>query len=208
MDSDDPLTEWLDELRNAEPMAAQKLWGHFCSGLLVFARHRLRPETRRVYDEEDAVQSAFVSFCTGIELGRFPDLHDREGLWRLLISLTARKVAHRHRFDGQLCRNVLRTASDACFSLSSDHAEFKEHPGFVSREPSPEFAAEFMDVLEDLTLRLKDSSLHAVLALRMEGHTETEIAEKLNCSRSTVQRRFEIIRRHWEDMEGSLDQPI
>ena len=205
MKSDDPVSAWLDELRNSEPVAAQKLWNHFCCGLLELARHRLRPETRRVYDEEDAVQSAFRSFCTGIKLGRFPDLHDREGLWRLLFSLTARKVMRRHRFDEQQRRNVRRTAFDACFASANEHSGFTEHAGILSREPTPEFAAEFVDVLDNLVQRLDDPILRGVFTLRIEGFTEAEIAQKLNCSRSTVQRRMEIIRRHWQDLECSSD---
>ena len=40
-------------------------------------------------DEEDAALSAFVSFCTAAGEGRFPDLPDREELWRLLVVITA-----------------------------------------------------------------------------------------------------------------------
>ena len=36
--------------------------------------------------------SAFDSFCRGVAAGRFPQLDDRENLWRLLVILTARKA--------------------------------------------------------------------------------------------------------------------
>jgi len=35
----------------------------------------------------------FDSFCRGAEQGRFPKLDDRHDLWRLLVLLTAGKVA-------------------------------------------------------------------------------------------------------------------
>ena len=37
--------------------------------------------------------SAFDSFCRGAEQGRFPDLNDRDNLWRLLVVFTTRKAA-------------------------------------------------------------------------------------------------------------------
>jgi DNA-directed RNA polymerase specialized sigma24 family protein len=42
-----------------------------------------------------------------------------------------------------------------------------------------------------------------VVTLRLEGHTDGEIAVHLNCSRRTVQRRLEVIRRHWDRLELS-----
>jgi hypothetical protein len=65
MTRDDPVTLWLDELRNADEAAARKLWNHFFTRLCEVARKKLRPETRRVYDEEDAALSAFHSICAG-----------------------------------------------------------------------------------------------------------------------------------------------
>jgi hypothetical protein len=90
MSTDDPVSLWIDELRNADEAAARKLWNHFVAQLYELGRKKLRPETRRVYDEEDAAQSAFHSVCAGIGAGRFPDLRDRGSLWHLLVVVTAR----------------------------------------------------------------------------------------------------------------------
>ncbi len=38
--------------------------------------------------------SAFASFCNGVERGRFPRLANRDDLWRLLVTITARKSMH------------------------------------------------------------------------------------------------------------------
>ena len=92
MASDDPVTLWIDQLRVADDSAAGKLWMHFVSRLYEAARKKLRPQTRSLYDEEDAAQSAFHSVCAGIAAGRFPDLQDRESLLRLMLVITSRKV--------------------------------------------------------------------------------------------------------------------
>ena len=100
MSSDDPISLWLDELRNGDDEAATRLWNHFCLRLYESARAKLQPQTRRVYDEQDAALSAFNSVCAGIVAGRFPALRDRQGLWGLLLVITSRKVADRHRYGG------------------------------------------------------------------------------------------------------------
>jgi hypothetical protein len=47
---------------------------------------------RGMADEEDVALSAFDSFCRGAEQGRFPQLSDRDDLWRLLFVITERKA--------------------------------------------------------------------------------------------------------------------
>jgi DNA-directed RNA polymerase specialized sigma24 family protein len=205
MSSDDPVTLWIDELRNADEAAAQKLWNHFVHRLYELGRKRLRPATRRVYDEEDAAQSAFHSVCVGIAAGRYPDLRDRNGLWRLMLTITARKVGHRHRHDEQERRDVRRTFSDSIFLPSSDASGGAGTLGIASREPTPEFAAEFVETCNTLFNSLDDPTLQQVVTLRMDGHSDAEIADRLKCSRRTVQRRVEVIRRHWDRLELSVD---
>lgn len=203
MVDDDPVTLWIDELRGADDVAAGKLWQHFVSRLYESARSRLRPDTRRVYDEEDAALSAFQSLCVGIAAGRFPDLQDREGLWRLLLVITARKVAHRHRHDHQQRRDVRRNLSELVFINSTASSAPVSIDQFPAREPTPEFTAQFVETCELLFQSLDDPALQEVVTLRMEGFTDAETADRLNCSRRTVQRRLEVIRRHWGCLELS-----
>lgn len=192
MITDDPISVWIDELRNEDAAAARKLWHHYVERLIEAAQRRLHPATRSVYDEEDAVQSAFQSFYAGLIEGRFPDLQDRNDLWRLLLVITARKISGRHRADLRQCRDSRRKTAGSWFI---DRTEGGVSSALVSREPTPEFAAEFADVCEMFMQSLGDSELQRVATLRMEGYTDGEIGERLGCSRSTVQRRLEIIRR-------------
>jgi DNA-directed RNA polymerase specialized sigma24 family protein len=69
----------------------------------------------------------------------------------------------------------------------------------TSREPTPEFATQFIEICEVLFDGLPDPMLRQIGWLRLEGYADHEIASQLNCSRRTVQRRLEIIRRRWSD---------
>ena len=92
MSSEGSVTGWIDRLKGGDPAAAQRLWQSYFRRLVGLARHKLQGAPRRAADEEDVALSAFDSFCRGAEQGRFPQLHDRDNLWRLLVCITDRKL--------------------------------------------------------------------------------------------------------------------
>ncbi len=200
MVEEDPISTWIAQLRDADEVAARNVWEHFSSRLVAIARNNIRSNTRRTYDEEDVVLSMFRSICTGMSEGRFPDMRDRESLWGLMLVITSQKVSNRHRFDQQQKRDIRRTLTDSVFYDS----ELSDTP-LTSREPTPEFAAEFNETCDRLFACLDDPDLREIAALKLEGFTDSEIAEKLDCSRRTVQRRMTMIRRQWEALELDRD---
>ena len=199
--SEDPVTLWLTQLRDDDEAAATNLWNHFVDRIRGVARKKLNLESRRVYDDEDVAQSAFYSICAGVSSGRFPDLNDRNGLWQLIMVVTSRKVWFRHRYDRRDCRDIYRNSSD-CFLTDSNSIAILPISGHaLSREPTAEFTAEFLETYQNLIENLNDPALEQVVALRIEGYTDKEIASRLKCSRRTVQRRLEIVRRHLEHLK-------
>ncbi|MGA7497553.1 MAG: ECF-type sigma factor, partial [Isosphaeraceae bacterium] len=88
------ITHWLGDLRGGDLAAAQPLWERYFGRLVVLARGKLERQrhARAEADEEDAALSAFNSFCVGVAQGRFPQLADREDLWRILMTITVRKA--------------------------------------------------------------------------------------------------------------------
>ena len=87
------VTRFLGGLKAGEPEATRKLWERYFAELVRLARARLRDAPRVVADEEDAALSAFDSLCRGAGQGRFPQLDDRSDLWKVLVTITARKAA-------------------------------------------------------------------------------------------------------------------
>ena len=83
MSDDGSVTRWFGPLRAGDHEAAQRLWQHFASRLVGLARARLRAAPRRAADEEDAVLSAFDSFCRGAEQGHSTgEAPGRRAPWR------------------------------------------------------------------------------------------------------------------------------
>ena len=86
------VTHWVGQLKAGERDAAQQLWEAYFRRLVGLARKKLQGAKVRTADEEDVALSAFDSFCRGAEHGRFPQLGDRNDLWRLLVVITGRKA--------------------------------------------------------------------------------------------------------------------
>jgi hypothetical protein len=94
MAAEGSVTNWLGQLQAGDTAAAEHLWRLYFARLVGLANEKLHGAARRVADGEDVALSAFNSFCRNAQNGRFPELFDRDGLWRLLVTLTARKAAH------------------------------------------------------------------------------------------------------------------
>jgi RNA polymerase sigma factor (sigma-70 family) len=186
------VSGWINQLQAGDASAAQPLWERYFRQLVRLARERLQRAGARNRDEEDLALSAFASFCLGVQHGRFPQLRDRNDLWRLLVMLTARKIWH-HRRDRQRHKRGNGLAEAPASQL--------ELEGIVGREPSPAFAAEMADQLQQRLGKLETDELRAVALRKLEGYTTEEIAAQLGCARATVERRLRLIRLQWTEEE-------
>jgi DNA-directed RNA polymerase specialized sigma24 family protein len=195
MASKGSVTGWMDRLRVGDPVAAQQLWERYFKLLVRLARKKLHGRRPRVADEEDVALSAFDSFCRGVETGRFPQLEDRDNLWRLLVVLTTRKVAHLVRDENRHKRGGPAIPHDQVPEVRTEEPLLEQ---ILSRDPTPEFAAEVADECQRLLRSLGAADLEAVAVWKMEGYSNDEIAAKLGCASRTVERRLRIIRGLWE----------
>jgi DNA-directed RNA polymerase specialized sigma24 family protein len=196
------VTRWIVELKAGDPAAAQFLWERYFAKLARLASSKLRSKSgpQGDADEEDAALSAFGSFCAGIARGRFPQLADRDDLWRLLVVITARKAWA----QVQRGRRLKRGGDRVFGATERDAAKFEDGIGgleqIIGPEPTPEFAAMVAEQYRLLLDALGDESLAQVALWRMEGYSNDEIAARLGCARRTVARRLDLIRKIWLDM--------
>jgi len=197
MSSEGSVTRWVTALKAGDTAAAQPLWERYHRRLVALARRKLRAARRRAADEDDVVQSAFHSFFRGVAGGRFPQLNDRDNLWRILVVITARKAVnqlareHSKRRGGGTVGSELRITSIA---PGSSEAAIDQ---IVGEEPTPEFAAQVAEEYGRLLDLLGDETLRQVAVWKMEGFANDEIAERLDCSPRTVARKLETIRIIW-----------
>jgi DNA-directed RNA polymerase specialized sigma24 family protein len=203
MASDDhgSVTNWLGNFRAGDPDAAQRLWERYFERLVVLARGRLRAlhVSTADADEEDAALGAFNSFCAGVERGRFPQLSDRDDLWRLLVTITLRKVLDEAAKQRRRKRGGGRVRNEADLAGSSGKSTAITLEQFVAEEPTPEFAASVAEEYVNRLESLGDDKLRRIATWKLEGYTNAEIAAQLGCALRTVMYKLELIRRKWGD---------
>ena len=196
-ESNGSITGWIAGVKAGDLAAAQPLWERYFARMVDLARARLRASGRRGHDaagdEEDAALSAFDSLCAGLARGQFPQLADRDDLWRLLVVITTRKVRAqaRRRLRQKRGAGQVQPACDLDDPGSDDDVLARA----VGSEPTPEFAAMVAEEYRRLLDRLGDDVLRKVAILRMEGYTTDAIAGQLGCARRTVARQLALIRR-------------
>jgi DNA-directed RNA polymerase specialized sigma24 family protein len=196
------ITEWLGNLREGDQAAAQPLWERYFSKLVTVARTKLRRMRRTTADEdeEDAALSAFNSFCAGAARGKFPQIADRDDLWRLLVVITARKAMAQANRHGRQKRGGGRVVEEAVLfghGLGDADGSIAGLERIAADGPTPEFAAMMAEECRRLLDALDDESLKQVAVSRMEGYNTDEIADQLGCARRTVARRLDLIRKTW-----------
>jgi DNA-directed RNA polymerase specialized sigma24 family protein len=195
MEPDGSVSRLIDGLVVGDEAAVQRLWERYFHRLVGLARKKLADAPRRAADEEDVALSAFDSFCRNAERGLFPQLLDRDSLWRVLVVITARKAAHLLRDAGRLKRGGGEVVRTETAGSGDDPLVLDE---LLSREPTPEFAALAAEEHQRLLAALGDDELRSVALWRMEGYSVDEIAERLGYAPRSVKRKLQLIRGIWE----------
>jgi len=178
------VTGWLNQLQHGDPSALDHLWDRFFHRLQALARQKLPTALKNMGSDEDVAVDAFTSLWHGVNRGQFPALAGRESLWRLLVVITARKAWHLSRDEG---RKSVAPAPDWTLEQT------------LSREPTAEFETQAADECQRLIKKLGNATLESVALWRMEGYTTTEIAERLQCSPRTVERKLLLIQGIWSE---------
>lgn len=198
------VTQWIQRLGHGDRRAAELLWERYFAKLVELARRKLAGIPRRAADEEDVALSAMHSFCQGMAEHRFEKVIDREDLWKLLVTITARKAcAERRRHFAQKRGGGMVRGESAMLGL--DHSSESEAGigDVLGSEPTPELALMVAEDCRRLLDRLQDETLRRVAVLALEGYGNSEIAEKLGCVTRTVERKLERIRHKWSREEAA-----
>ena len=142
-------------------------------------------------DAEDVVQSVFASFWQRTRDAGFHAVLDRNELWKLLATITARKALNRVRGQRAQKRGGGRVM------LATDIERISGEPIQLSELAAIGPAQEFGLTCEDLLSEL-DGDCRTIAMLKTMNHSNREIADLLQCSERKVERKLELTRRIWE----------
>lgn len=194
------VTGWIDQLSEGDEQAAEQLWQHISGRLQEFASQKLDVHTRRRYDEHDAANSAFHSLCRGLTDGRI-EAENRDAFWGLLAVITSRKVSAQRRYINRQKRGGGAIRGDSGF-VEFGGAGIN---GIDGNQRTPDVMAQVSESCSQLLDALPDETMKKIVLLKFHGETNGEVASELKCTRRTVERKLERIRRIWVEA-GLHDQ--
>lgn len=180
------ITRLIARLKEGSRSAYRTLFQAYYPGQVDAARRRLR--VGGLADAEDVALSVFHSLWREIADGRRigDGLTGRESLLRTLTLLTSQKVRRARRHDERDKRDSRRTIHGTDLVACADPA------------PPPDWRACFRETWADLTDGLTPLQ-RAIVELKLAGHTNTEIADRVGRSERTIERQLSEIRSNWEE---------
>jgi RNA polymerase sigma-70 factor (ECF subfamily) len=185
MPAPDDFAQLIKRLEAGDPEAAAVVHDRYVRRLIGLARRQLDPRFQARVDQSDIAQSVFRTFFRR-QAERPFDLGSEDALWALLAEITMRKCGRWNEHFHARKRSVER---EVATSTDLDGPAGPTAGG----EPSPEDAAMLRDTVEQLLAGL-DPRSQRVCELRLQGYEIREIAEQLDCTQVTVQRKLKLIK--------------
>jgi len=186
------VTRWIDLLASGDPAAVEFLWRRYFQRMVRLANSRIRRLTGAEADGEDIALSAFHGFYAAARRGDFPDLDDRESLWRVLVTCTLNRS-----------RNLAARNSAQKRSQPLQKAPLSD--SINQSTGQRDVAAELVDASDELLFLLQlldheDSTgeLRQIALWKLEGLSNDQIAKQLKRRNSLVGQKLRLIRLLWE----------
>lgn len=174
MSSDSSIVELLRRWQAGDESAATQIFKYYDDRLLELARRLMGPYLASRVSAESVVQLALGTFLKRSSHGEYM-LTDTISVSHLLTQITRNKVRKMAEFHRAAKRSIGREGNG------------DELVQIAAKGPTPEHSLMLLDLVQTALDRLPERSRPCVV-LFLEGHTHTEVAEKLNVSRATSQR--------------------
>ena len=185
--SDRALHQWFQiaimEITPSSP-GESTILSHYLPKLIRLAERNLSPQLRRKIDENDIGGTVMRTIIRQAREGVLT-IEESEDFWKLLVAITLNKVRKKARFWKQQKRSISREQE-----LAADGPKMEDIAVDLSaplNDPTDDEGQAFAAILEKLSGNL-DETCQNVLALKMEGLTHIQIAEKLGVSTRSVTR--------------------
>ena len=184
------ISTWLRRLQGqADDLSAQKIWDRVSPRILALSRRLIQKiDADAAVDEEDVTLSVFASLYDGLQGQQFPKLQDSDGLLKLLVLMTVRKINDHSKFRRALKRNQGSQQESLCTEQMHEPAD---------DQPDPAEEVMMADQCRAMLAQLKDPLLESIVLLKLDGCTNDEIAEQMQYSRRTIQRMLNMVKEAW-----------
>ncbi len=196
---DDPgITAILRRIENKrDEDACDRLWQAYFERVIRIVRQRLSPLSSRDASEDDVALSAMKSFYRAAENGALASINDRDGLWKFLAMLAARKARAANRRNMTECRGAGNVVVFTDLQEALAGKQKAERPEAVDLATDAAFIGQLLLESAERLKSLPSQRLQRIAALRMEGYELEEIAKLVGMSRSAVSNKLKLIRDLW-----------
>ena len=176
------ITRLIRAVQDGSSSAVRPLLSAYFGRLVRLARKRLRNLPGLAgYDEDLALRSFHSVYRRLRDPARPLDLAGRDDLWRLLATRTISRAI-----------DLIRRHRPAEVPGDEDVTQL------LTRDPTPEEAAELADECRHLLNSLQEPELRQIALWKVEGYTHEEIAARLDCVPRTIERKVSRIRLLWK----------
>ena len=169
------------------------------------ASRRLSGNVARVIGGEDIASEVITGFLHQLDQVGFRQPQAQQDLWELLLSLAQRRITDNRRRQSAQKRGGNSQLGESGMGDLKDPAAMRPMQQVEGREPTPEEAVEFSDLIATFLNSLPDQTLRRIAAALLGGQSQVEMQRDLNLSHATVQRKIQIIRqrlRHYLTAES------
>jgi RNA polymerase sigma-70 factor (ECF subfamily) len=171
--------------RQGDQDAARQIVDRYLDRLLTLARRRISQRLSSRVDPEDIVQSVFRTFFVRLKDGQF-SFDDQDDLCKLLMRITLHKTLRQVAFHKAAKR-------DPNLETPQGEHHHEQLMALFDQEPTQEATVAFLDQLEHFLSQLRPQE-REILEMRLQGHSNEEIAGKLGIYDRKIRRVIEHVR--------------
>jgi hypothetical protein len=185
------ITRLVQSISDQPDESIRALWRRFDEECRNAAKRSVSSKLQRSVDSDQIAIDAFYCFCRKVAEGAYPDLQDREAIWKLLSTLI-------HQEAGNQVRKELRAKRGG--GDRRGESVFIDTPGGLaahhSHEETPDSLALSSEQIANMFAALPEE-LRLVAEWKAEGESNVTIARRLGCDPATIKYRLDKIARLW-----------
>lgn len=178
------ITTWIERLKEGDTVASREIANRYFENVERFASQRLRGQPQALGDGEDIALSSINALLTAVNRGQYQSLASRKELWALLLEITRNRIRNHLRRE----KSQRRGGGVLSIPLAPMTAGNRDDPATVV------CASEELKRLIDL---LPDHAIRLACTLRLDGHDNRSIADRLGVSLPTIERYLRKVREVW-----------
>ncbi len=186
-ESNKTTQRWVNAFKQSDDTAIGEFWKEHEARLKRIAARYISVPLKQRIDEQDIAQTAFRTFARRMNEQDY-EFDNRDDIANLLFAIAANKAKEKARYHLRQKRGV-------------DQEVYLSHLANLDRaEPTPDEQVAFNEIFELIGAFAEDEQ--KIIQLRMEGHSQQNIATQLRCSERTVRRKLKVIQKQ---LEGIID---